>query len=56
MITQRTFEMPLVSTQISEKLSVAEPSLDVDVDKIYPISGFPRAIFSDEKIYECKDT
>jgi hypothetical protein len=51
MMKQRIFEMPPASIPISEKLSDTHISLDLSIGKVYPISGFPRKLFSDENTY-----
>jgi hypothetical protein len=49
MITHQVFKLPTFPVALSSRVGTLEISLSLDQSVTYPISGFPRCIFLDEK-------
>jgi patatin-like phospholipase/acyl hydrolase len=53
MTNQGSFEIP-IAIDISGRLAVSEIWLSMSQERVFPISGFPRCLFDDERQGNCK--
>jgi hypothetical protein len=53
MTKQGSFEIP-IAIHISSRLAISDIWLSMNQERVFPISGFPRCLFDDERQANCK--